>query len=165
MQHVDQHRLVAGRHQHDVRQAAQVGDVERPVVGGAVVADEAGAVHREHHVQPLQADVVHDLVVGALQEGRVDRRHRLAPLQGEARREQDRLLLGDADVEVAIRHRLLQDVQARPGVHRGGDPHHPVVPFALPDERFAKDLRVLRRRRLHRTGAAAGRAPVWWESR
>ena len=33
----------------------------------------------------LQADVVHDLVVGALQEGRVDRRHRLDALQREAR--------------------------------------------------------------------------------
>ena len=48
----------------DVRQAAQVGDVEGAVVGRAVVADEAGAVHREHHVQVLEADVVDDLVVG-----------------------------------------------------------------------------------------------------
>jgi len=36
-------RLVAWRHQHDVRQAAQVGDVERPVMRRAVVADQPPA--------------------------------------------------------------------------------------------------------------------------
>jgi hypothetical protein len=65
------------------------------VVGRPVVADQAGAVHREGHVELLQADVVDDLVVGALQEGRVDRADRLRPLQGQAGGEQDRVLLGD----------------------------------------------------------------------
>ena len=44
VQHVDEHRRVTRRHEHDVRQAAQVGDVERSVMRRAVVADEAGAV-------------------------------------------------------------------------------------------------------------------------
>ena len=43
-----------------------------------------------------------DLVVGTLQEGRVDRHDRLAALQRQAGREQHRLLLGDADIEVAV---------------------------------------------------------------
>ena len=61
--------LVARGHLHHVRQATQVGDVERAVVGGAVLAHQSGPVHREHHVQVLEADVVHDLVVAALEEG------------------------------------------------------------------------------------------------
>ena len=69
----------------DVRQAAQVGDVERAVVRRAVVADEAGAVHREHDGQLLQADVVDDLVVRALQERRVDRGHRARALRARGR--------------------------------------------------------------------------------
>ena len=44
------------------------------MVRRAVVADEPGPVHAEHDVELLQADVVDDLVVGALQERRVDRR-------------------------------------------------------------------------------------------
>ena len=52
----------------------------------AVGADEAGAVEREAHRQALDGDVVHDLIVGALQEGRVDGRERLQALGGEARR-------------------------------------------------------------------------------
>ena len=72
------------------------------MVRRAVVADEAGAVHREHDVQLLQADVVDDLVVRALEEGRVDRGDRLAALEREPGGEQHRLLLGDPDVVVAV---------------------------------------------------------------
>ena len=59
---------------HEAGQAAEIGDVERAGMGRAVGADKAGAVHGEAHRQALDRDVVHDLVVGALQEGRIDRR-------------------------------------------------------------------------------------------
>ena len=61
----------------------------------------------------LQADVVDDLVEGALQEGRVDRADRLGALEREAGGEQHRLLLGDADVEVLLGQLLLQDRRGR----------------------------------------------------
>ena len=102
VQHVAQQRLVARGHQRHVRQAAQVRDVEGAVVRRAVVADEAGAVHREDDGELLQADVVDDLVERALQERRVDRADRLDALERQAGGEQDRLLLGDADVEVVV---------------------------------------------------------------
>ena len=54
---------------------------------GAVVADEPCAVHREHDVQALEADVVDDLVVAALEEGRVDRGHWLGSLERKPRGE------------------------------------------------------------------------------
>ena len=71
-------------------------------MGCAVGADEAGAVDREAHRQILDRDVMHNLVVGALQEGRIDRAERLEALGGEARGEGDCVLLGDADIEGAI---------------------------------------------------------------
>ncbi len=125
------------------------------MVSRPVVAHEPGAVHREDDIEPLQAHVMDDLVVRALQEGRVDREHRLDALQREARGEQDRLLLGDSDVEIALRHRLLQDRQARAGVHRRGDPNDTIVPPALLHEGIAEDLGVLRGRRLRRSAAVA----------
>ena len=69
----------------------------------------------------LEADVVDDLVEAALEEGRVDRRHRLRALQRQPGGEQHRVLLGDADVVVALGQLLLEDVQPGAGVHRGGD--------------------------------------------
>ena len=38
----------------------------------AVVSGEPGAVDREDHRQALQADVMHDLIIGALQKRRID---------------------------------------------------------------------------------------------
>ena len=113
---------------------------------GPVVAHEPGAVHREHHVQLLEADVVDDLVVAALEEGRVDRGHRLRSLERQPGGEQDRVLLGDAHVVVALGQRLLEQVEAGAGVHRRGDAHHALVAAALLHERLAEHGRVLRRR-------------------
>ena len=82
VEHVPQLVLVRRRHHHEVRHAAEVGEVERALVRRAVGADEAAAVEREGDRQALERDVVDDLVVGALQEGRVDRR----PPAGSPRR-------------------------------------------------------------------------------
>jgi len=76
--------------------------VEGAVVRGTVGADQAAAIEREHDRQVLQRDVVDQLVIAALQEGRVDRDHRALPFHREARGERDGVLLGDADVEVAV---------------------------------------------------------------
>ena len=95
--------LVGGRHEHHVRDAAQEGDVVGALMGGAIAADETGAIDREHDRQVLQRDIVHELVVGALQEGRVDRDHRLQALAGETCGESDGMLFGDRDIEIAFR--------------------------------------------------------------
>jgi hypothetical protein len=80
---VDQFGLVGRGHDHEARQRAQVAEVERAGMGRPVGADQPGAVDREAHRQFLDGDVVHDLVVGALQEGRVDRDERLHALGRE----------------------------------------------------------------------------------
>ena len=104
--------LVGRRHQHEAGQAAEIGDVERAGMGRTVGADKPGAVEREAHRQPLDRDVVHDLVVGALQEGRIDRRERLVAFGRKSGGEGHAVLLGDADVEGALRERLAEDVDA-----------------------------------------------------
>ena len=81
-------------------------------MGRAVGADEAGAVDGEAHRQALDRDVVHDLVVAALQEGRIDRAERLVAFGREAGGERHRMLLGDADIEGARREGLLEHVEA-----------------------------------------------------
>ena len=133
--HVDEHRLVARRHQHDVGQRAEVGDVEGAVVGRAVVADEPGAVHREDDVEALEADVVDDLVEGALEEGRVDRGDGLGALDREAGGEEDRVLLGDADVVV-----LLGDARRR--ASRGPVP--PAIAAVIPTTRGSRSASATR---------------------
>ena len=101
--------LVGGRHHHEIRQRAKVGEVEAAGVRRAVGADQPCAIHREAHGQILDRHVVDDLVVGALQEGRIDRGERPIALRRESRGEGHRMLLGDADVE-----RTLGEFSRRP---------------------------------------------------
>jgi hypothetical protein len=95
--------LVAGRQHAAVGDAAHVGDVVGAGMGGAVGTHEAGTVQREHHRQVLQRHIVDQLVVAALQEGAVDGHHRLEPFAGQAGGKGHGVLLGDADVVVALR--------------------------------------------------------------
>src|SRR5205085_12451561 len=75
--HAAQLVLVLGRHHDDVGHAAQVGDVERTLMGATVVADQAGVGHGEGDIEVLGTDIVDYLVVRALQEGGVDGTDRL----------------------------------------------------------------------------------------
>ncbi len=104
-----------------------------------------GAVDGEAHRQLLDGDVVHDLVVAALQEGRVDRRERLEALAGEAGGEGDGVLLGDADIEAALGKALGELVEAGARRHRGGDGDDLLVGLGLGDQRLGEDGLIGRR--------------------
>ncbi len=106
----------------------------------AVGADEARPVDGEANGQPLDGDVVHDLVVGALQEGRVDRRERLQALRGEPAGERHRVLLGDADVEGALGELLAEEVEPGAVGHRRGDGDDLLVLPRLRDEALGEHL-------------------------
>ena len=67
--HARQFRFIGGGHHHHVRQRAQIADVERAGMRGAVGADQSGAVDGEAHRQLLQRHVMRHLIIAALQEG------------------------------------------------------------------------------------------------
>mmetsp|Transcript_8762 Transcript_8762/g.22364 ORF Transcript_8762/g.22364 Transcript_8762/m.22364 type:complete len:662 (-) Transcript_8762:306-2291(-) len=142
---VQQLRLVAWRHQNDIRQASHVRRVECSDVRRAVGADEPGTVHREAHGQVLQAHVVHNLVVATLQERRVNCAERLETLARQAGGKRHGVLLADADVERSIWERLLEDVHSRSPTHCCVHTNHAAVLTRLGDEALGEELRVARR--------------------
>ena len=75
-------------------------------MGGAVGADQPRAVHGEAHRKGLDRHIVHHLIVGPLQEGRIDRAEGLEAFAGKPGRKGHGVLLGDADIEAAIRKAL-----------------------------------------------------------
>jgi hypothetical protein len=103
---------------------AQVREVEKPLVRRSVRADDSAPVDSEDDGEVLQADVVDDLIVGALKEGGVDRHHGDFPLPGKPRGEGDRVRLGDSDVEEPCRQGLAEFDQPRPAAHGRRDRHH-----------------------------------------
>ena len=120
--------------------AAEKRDIERAGVRGPVCADEAGAVDGEAHWKRLQRDIVDDLIVAALQEGRIDCAERLEAFGGEARGEGHRVLLGDADVERAFREGVAENVEPGAVRHRGGHSDDEFVLGGFLDQTFAKHL-------------------------
>ena len=111
-------------------------------MGGAVRADQAGAVDRQQYRQLLQRDVVDQLVVGALQERGVDCHYRLKPVAGHACREREGMLLGNANVEIAFRVLFLKLVKSGTVAHGGRDADQPFVPRGHVDQPVAEHLRV-----------------------
>ena len=83
--------------------------------------DQPGAIDREAHGQVLDRDIVHHLVVGALQEGRIDRRKGRMPSAARPAAKVTAVLFGDADVERTVRMRLGELVDAGAAGHGGGD--------------------------------------------
>ena len=94
--------LVGRRHDHHAGQARQEGHVEGAGMGRAVGADQPGPVDGEADRQLLDGDVMHDLVVGALEEGRIDGGKGLEAFGRKPGGEGHRVLLGDADIEAAL---------------------------------------------------------------
>jgi hypothetical protein len=141
-EHLPAFVLVGRRHHHHVRHAAQEAQVEVAGVGRAVGADHAAAIDREQHVEVLRRDVVHQLVVGALQEGGVDRDDGFGAFAGHAGGERDRVLLGDGDIEIAIRVFPAEAHQARTLAHRGGDAQQQRVDRGHVAQPVAEDVGV-----------------------
>src|SRR5208337_106359 len=92
----------------------------------------------------LHGDVVHDLVVTALQECRVDGSKRLEPLDGEAGGEGDGMLLCNANVEATLRERLFEEIEPRTRGHGRGDGYDLIVFAGFLDQAFSEDFRVAR---------------------
>jgi hypothetical protein len=140
--HMDQFGLIGRRHQDEARQATEIGNVERPRMGRAVGADQAGAVEREPYRQALDRHVMHDLVIGALQECRIDHGERLVPFGGQAGGKGHRVLLGDSDVKGPLGEHLAEHVHAGARRHRRRDRDNAGILSCLLDQAFAEHLRV-----------------------
>ena len=145
--HVHQLDAVGRRHQHHIGQAAQIGDVVAALVGHAVGAHHAGTVDGKAHRQLLDGHVVDHLVIAALQEGRVDRSEGLVAVAGEPGAEGHRVLLGDADIEGAVRELGPELVQ--PGTAGHGRRHrdHLGVALGVRDQRLGEDVLIVGRLR------------------
>ena len=146
--HMHQLRLVGCRHQHEIRQTAQIGDIEAAGMGCAISTDQPGAVDGEAHRQALNRHIVHHLVIAALQEGGIDRGERLHPLRRHTGGEGHGMLFGDTDIEDTIREPLGELVQPGPARHGGGDGDDALVGLRLLDQRLGEDIGVAGRVRL-----------------
>ena len=119
-----QHRrdigFVAGSHHHEIREAAEVGVVERPMMCRAIGANQARTIQTQHDGQVLQRDLLKNLVKAALQERAVDINDWSHPTLRHAGRERDGVTFTDAGVEEAIGNLGANFIERVAGTHGGG---------------------------------------------
>ena len=139
---MDEFGLVGRHHHRHIRQAGEIGEVERARMRRAVRADQAGAVDCEPDRKLLDRDVVHHLVVGALQEGRINGAERFIAFRRQPRREGHRVLLGDADIEDPVGKDRLHPVEPGSLGHGGGDADDFLVAPRRVHQRVAEDVGV-----------------------
>ncbi len=84
-------------------------------MSGPVVADQTGPIQAHHNRQVLKRDIVNDLIVGSLQEGRIDRQNTVDALGGQSRRKRPGMSFGDADIKKPIGILLREFTRPVPG--------------------------------------------------
>ena len=145
-QHAPQLIFVFRRHDNHVRQMPQIGEIEDAVMRRAVRAHQSGAIKRERHRQILQADIMKNLVIRPLQEGRINRRDRPESFGGQPGGIGDGVLFGNADIEKPLWERFRKFIQPRSRTHRRRDGQHVrLLPRQL-RQRRAKHVRIARRK-------------------
>ena len=103
-------------------------------MGRPVRTNQAGAVDGKAYGQFLDGDIVDDLVIAALQEGRVDRCKRFHPRRGKPRSEGHRMLFGNADIKTAVRETPTEGIDPGSARHRGGNGDDGLVLFRFADQ-------------------------------
>ena len=133
---------IARGHDDQVGQRPQVGEVEGAMMGGAVGADQSGAVQQQRDRQVLQGDFLEDLVVGPLHEGAVDIDQGPHPGLGQPGGEGHGVRLADAHVEEAVGKLVADRLQHGALAHGRGDDGHAGIAPHLPQDRLPADQRV-----------------------
>ena len=126
-EHFTELRVAGGTQNLHAGDLTQEAHIEHTMVGGTVLAHQSRPVHSQDHGEVQQGDVLHDLVVGPLEEGGVNGHHRLCALLGQAARHGDRVLLGDAHIEQTGGIGVPEAQQAGAAGHGGGDGADPGI--------------------------------------
>ena len=106
-----------------------------------VFGDETCTVHREDDIFMQKVDVMDDLVVAALQEGRINADHRQHPLAGQTSCKGHGMLFGHADIEEALRMGMTEKLQTCAVFHGGSNGTEGLVGVSGGAERPAKGTR------------------------
>jgi hypothetical protein len=107
-----------------MRNASKVSDIEHALVRLSIISDNAASIDSERHREVLDAHIVNDLIVCALQKRRVDRDNRFHPFACQASRVRNGVLLADANVIHLSRNYLLHFIESCAAWHRGGNRHN-----------------------------------------
>ena len=107
-------------------------------MGDAVRADRPRPIQAKRNVEVLQAYVVQDFIVRALQKGGIHRHHGAKSRCGKPRRKGCRVFFADSHVEKVVFKFLFKLRKSRTVLHAGGNGENAVVLFRKRGKRISE---------------------------
>jgi hypothetical protein len=114
--------------------------IPHAVMAGPVRPSDASPVEHEGDAASVQGHIHEDLVECAVEKCGIDRYHRVQATHGKTSCRRDGVLLGNPDVEAAIRECLGKSVQARRIDHRGRNGDDSFVRTTQPEQLFGEQF-------------------------
>ena len=127
-----------------IRDARQIGKVENALMRLAVASHQSRPVDCKNDRKILKTDIMENLVVGSLQEGRIHGNNRLQTARRKSRRKGDSVLLRNPDIEKSVRVHIVKSFQPCTVRHRRRDCHDLPVPLPELAHDRRKDIRIIR---------------------
>ena len=140
VQHLAAFVFITRGHDYHVRQDAQEGEIKRPLVCRAVIADNPGAVNSKQHRQFLNGNVVDHLIVGALEEAGVNCDNRFVTADSQPCGKGDRVLLGNRHIKILIREGFGETHHTGTFTHGRGDRHQFRIVFCFLAQPVTEDF-------------------------
>ena len=98
-------------------------------MGLSITSDKSRPVYRKGNRQILDTDIMQDLVIGSLQEGRINCHNRLQSACCQSRSKCYRMLLRDPHIEKSFRITVAETLQSCSVRHRSCDRHEFIILF------------------------------------
>ncbi len=133
-----------GKHLH-VRNRAKQRHVEHAMMGGAVIAHQAGAVDGEYNIEVFERYVDDGLVYCSLEERGVQRHNGLLAAKRQTAGHADRMTLGDTHIEAPLGMTCSEFAQAGAVHHGSRNGADALIQSSLFRERLGKSLGVGKR--------------------
>ena len=138
--HTTQLCLVGGGHHNHSGQVRQKSHIKTAGMGRPVRTDQACAIDRKPDGQTLDGNVMHDLVITPLQEGRVKRAKGFQSACSHSSRKSHSVLFCNAHVKTSAWVAVQKSVKPGAVGHGGCYGHNFFIARGMLDQRFGKHL-------------------------
>ena len=139
--HLFHTRFIVGCKQGHIWYGSEIGDIEYPLMGLTVLTYNPGTVDGESHPKIHQTDIVYDLIVSSLQEGRIDGTEGLESLFGKRSHGSNSMLLSNRYIPEAFRIFFHRSIQPCTTWHRSGYSHNRFIFIRHSNQCLGEDLR------------------------
>mmetsp|Transcript_9143 Transcript_9143/g.20399 ORF Transcript_9143/g.20399 Transcript_9143/m.20399 type:complete len:245 (+) Transcript_9143:610-1344(+) len=125
--HILQLNLITRTHDCQVRNAPQICQIVTSMMSRSIISDHTCSIQDHSHGQILNGNIMDDLIIPTLHEGRVDAAKGLEALTSHTGSKGDGMLFGNSHIVGTLRETTSKYVHTSSSGHGGGDTHNGTI--------------------------------------